>query len=70
MSAAANRQFVVEKSIVMNPVYEVQFTRHQRSPALYRDSHITQTVTIYPGLHFPSSFALISPTAVTNHTPT
>ncbi len=69
MSAAANMQFVVEKSIVTNPVYEVQFTRHQRSPALYRDSHITQTVTIYPGLNFPSSIVLISPTAETNHTP-
>ncbi len=33
------------------------------------NSHTTQTVTLYPGLHFPSSIALISPTAVTNHTP-
>ncbi len=55
--------------LVTNPVYELSFTHQQRSPALHMDSHTTQTVTLYPGLHFPSSIALISPTAVTNHTP-
>ncbi len=48
--------------IVTNPVYALPFTHHQRSPAHHKDSHTTQTVTLYPGLHFPSSVALIAHT--------
>ncbi len=47
---------------VMNPDYELPFTHHQRSPAHHMDSYTTQTVTLYNGLHFPSSIALIKHT--------
>uniref|UniRef100_A0A671MY83 C-type lectin domain-containing protein n=1 Tax=Sinocyclocheilus anshuiensis TaxID=1608454 RepID=A0A671MY83_9TELE len=50
---------------VTNPVRGLLADCHQRSLSHYTDSHATQTVTHHPGLHFPSSIALITHTQLT-----
>ncbi len=51
---------------VTNPVRGFLSDSHQRSPFHHIDSHTT--IALHIGLHFPSSIALITPTAVTNQT--
>ncbi len=48
--------------IVKNPVYELPFTHHQRSPAHHMDSCTTLLFHVPPGLQFPSSIALMTHT--------
>ncbi len=53
--------------IVTNLVRGFPSARHQMLPSSYIDSYTT-TVACHPGLHFPSSIALITHTAATNQT--
>ncbi len=50
-------------SIVMNLVYELPLTRHQRSLAHHMDSCTTLTVARHLRLQFPSAIALTTHTA-------
>ncbi len=45
---------------VMNQVHRLSFGRHQRSLLHHIDFHTAQTVTYYPGLHFPAAISLIT----------
>ncbi len=45
---------------VMNQVHGLPFARHQSSLLHHIDFHTTQTVTYYPGLHFPAAISLIT----------
>ncbi len=53
---------------VTNPVRGLPSNCHQRSLFHYFDSHTTQTVSHYLGLHFPCAISLIIRSPVTNYT--
>ncbi len=50
----------LECGSVMNQVHGLSFARHQSSLLHHIDFHTTQTVTYYPGLHFPAAISLIT----------